>query len=290
MNSDALFAEGFFQLSGNLFVFERHQARQHLEDRDLCAESLKHRGKLDPDGAPTDDDYRLRNFAQLEDFFIGQDRLGVCLETGQQFCLGARRQDNVPGCDLLGLGLASSVLQASVPTSGYAHTSRSGNAAPSAYRLNVVLFEQKFHALSEPGNNLALARKHGRPVHGKVVADEAVLFGFLETIVDFGVEEQSLGGNAPPMQAGAAELLRLFHERSLQPKMAGTDGCHVAARPAADHYHVKLRNVRQDRTPLYCAPRKAATRNLTLPAVSVTSSQGRQFVAEATIRETKYWM
>ena len=57
--------------------------------------------------------------------------------------------------------------------------------------------------------------------------------------------QQRLGGDAADVGAGAAErrlavgAFRLVDARDLQAELRGADRCDVAARPAADHHHVK---------------------------------------------------
>jgi len=54
--SDPALAIDAAQLFGNLFVFDRHEARQHFEDRNLSAERTEDRSELNSDctrGLPT---------------------------------------------------------------------------------------------------------------------------------------------------------------------------------------------------------------------------------------------
>ena len=57
---DALLAERLLELRRHRLVFDRHEARQQLEDRDLAAEAAEDRRELDADGAAAEDRDRLR--------------------------------------------------------------------------------------------------------------------------------------------------------------------------------------------------------------------------------------
>jgi len=81
--ADAGFLEIALQLFGNLFVFHRNQARQHFEDRDLGSEAVENRGKLHAHRARADNQHGLGNRRQVENFDVGQDRLGVRLQAGK---------------------------------------------------------------------------------------------------------------------------------------------------------------------------------------------------------------
>src|SRR5438552_80472 len=61
------------QFFGNIFVFHRNQAWQHLQDRDLSIEGTEYRRKLHADRAGAHHYQRLGNLAQLEDLDISKD-------------------------------------------------------------------------------------------------------------------------------------------------------------------------------------------------------------------------
>jgi hypothetical protein len=64
----------------------------------------------------------------------------------------------------------------------------------------VILLEEELHALGEFGDDLRLARQDRLPVEGKLLADDSEFLGVLEVIVDFRVEEQTLGRDAADVQ------------------------------------------------------------------------------------------
>ena len=47
-----------------------------------------------------------------------------------------------------------------------------------------------------------------------------------------------LGGDAPDVEAGAAQAAAALHAGNLQPQLTRPDGGHVAAGPAADDNHI----------------------------------------------------
>ena len=81
---------------------------------------------------------------------------------------------------------------------------------------------------------LFLARQHRRPIELELGDLDAEFLGVLERVVDFGVVQQHLGGNAADVQAGAAEKAVLLDDQRLQSPLRGANGGDVAARSAAD--------------------------------------------------------
>ena len=89
------------------------------------------------------------------------------------------------------------------------------------------------------GDDPVFAVEDGLPVDGDVAhAFDAVLGGVFQVVIDLGVEEQGLGGNAAPVQAGAAQLLFPLDQGDLQPVLPGADGGGVSPWTAADDDHV----------------------------------------------------
>jgi hypothetical protein len=57
-------------------------------------------------------------------------------------------------------------------------------------------------------------------------------------VIDFSMEQKSLGGNTTYMKAGATQLRVFFNDAGLESKLAGTEGSRVAARAGADNGNV----------------------------------------------------
>ena len=63
----------------DFFVFDRNDARQHLKDADLGSEAVETGRELDTHRARAQDRERFRHFPQIENFYVGEDALGVGL-------------------------------------------------------------------------------------------------------------------------------------------------------------------------------------------------------------------
>ena len=89
------------------------------------------------------------------------------------------------------------------------------------------------------GNNVVLALDDSRPVELDLAGHvDAVLFGVFEVVVNLGVEEQRLGRNAAPVQAGAAKLVVLLDESRLEAVLTGADGGGISGGASADDGYV----------------------------------------------------
>src|SRR6267142_3310130 len=56
-----------------------------------------------------------------------------------------------------------------------------------------------------------------------------------------GIAKEGLGGNASAQQAGSPEPRILFNDGGFQTELAGTDGCHITARPSSDDRDIERR-------------------------------------------------
>ena len=78
---------------------------------------------------------------------------------------------------------------------------------------------------------LFLWRDHGGVIHRRVLDGDAEGVGVFDAVQRFGGGDERLGGNAAPVQAGAAELF-LFDDGDRCAKLRGADGGGIAAGPA----------------------------------------------------------
>ena len=214
---DALLLERPEQFFADVLIFHRHQARQHLNDRDLCAEGTIDGSKLHAHGARADDDHRFGHGGQAEDFNIGENAI-VGFQAGQHARVRACGQN-----DVFGLHFARAF--AALHLDGmHAAFRRAGEAGEAEYAVNLVLADQKVESLGVLGDDLVLAVLNVLPVQfAGAQAVNTVLFGGLEMVIDFGVKEQGLGGDAANVQARAAELVFFFDQAGLQSKLAGAE-------------------------------------------------------------------
>ena len=100
---------------------------------------------------------------------------------------------------------------------------------------DLVFLHQEDEALGMLVDDALLALLDGVPVElAFAEAFDAVLHRMLQVVIDFGIEQQGLGGDAAPVQAGAAELAFFFNQRDFQAILAGANGRRVTGRAAAD--------------------------------------------------------
>lgn len=100
---------------------------------------------------------------------------------------------------------------------------------------DLILLHQKDQALGMFVDDALLALLDGVPVQLALAqALDAVLHRVLQVVIDFCIEQQGLGGDASPVQAGAAELAFFFNQRDFQAILAGANGRRVTGRTAAD--------------------------------------------------------
>src|SRR5216683_111640 len=91
---DALLLEIAQQLFADFFIFDRHQARQHFDDRDLGPERPVEGSKLHAHRARADDDHRFGNRAQAQHFDVGKNAV-IGLQPRQHARIGAGSENQV---------------------------------------------------------------------------------------------------------------------------------------------------------------------------------------------------
>ena len=85
------------------------------------------------------------------------------------------------------------------------------------------------------GDDIVFALEDDGPVElRRAEVVDAHVGGVLELIPQLGVVEDGFGGDAAPVEAGAAEFRLLFNQRNLEAIFAGADGSRVAGRAAAE--------------------------------------------------------
>ena len=117
---------------------------------------------------------------------------------------------------------------------------RAGQAAVALHARDLVLLHQEVQAFGVLGDDGVLALEHRGPIQrGRADAFDAEVGGVLQVVPDFGVEEQSLGGDAAHVQAGAAQLGGLLDQCDIQPVLRRANSRRVAGRSSANDRHVK---------------------------------------------------
>ena len=259
-NLDAAFAESLLQLGGNLFVFQRHHAREHLENRDRRAERMKNRGELHAHGARADNDQRLRHFRKVQNFAVAQDHLAVELNARQRARFRAGGEHDVGGFDFRDFAVGFD-----------RHASRARPAAPALHRLHFIFAEKKFDALGVPVDDAVLAREHRGPIQLEFGHLDAKFLGVLECVVDFRVVQQNLGGDAADVKAGSPEKSVLFDDQSFQAPLRGANRGDVTARPAANDGQIVSW---QEQPPRHTAARTESPKNGTSDAAGLPGHVG----------------
>ena len=116
---------------------------------------------------------------------------------------------------------------------------RTGEPAVALDGGDLVLAHQEVETLHVFGDDPVLAVENGLPVDGdRAHAFNPVLGGMFQVVINLGVEEQGLGGNAAPVQAGASQLFFPLDQRDLQPILPGADGGRVSPWTAANDDYV----------------------------------------------------
>src|ERR1044071_2004349 len=227
----AALAERLLKRLGNLLVFERHDARQQLDERRLRAEARVDGGELGADRAGAHDDERLRHLFEFEDV-VGVDyTLAVGLEARDGADDRARRDDDVLRVDVLRLAVLARDRD----------LARQRQLARALEDGDGVLLHQELDALRVLRHDLRLALLHvleGEPHLGDLHAE--VLEVFVRLLVVVRRHQELLGRDAAAQRTRPAEPLVLLDERHLQPQLRPAYRGHVPARPRPDHRHVEL--------------------------------------------------
>ena len=207
-------------------------AREHLDDRDLGAETGPDGTEFEADGAGADDDHLLRHGLQRDAVVGGDDGLSVELHEGQFDRHRAGGDEDVLGLERAVTGRGADE-----------HLAGLNETAEAADDFDVTLLEQRADAHVELRDDLVLVGEHRGDVEGELLAaDEAMLLAVDGVLVDFGGVEQGLGGDAADVEAGAAEGVVLLHEGHLEAELAGFDGGDIATRAGADYDEIELRH------------------------------------------------
>ena len=124
------------------------------------------------------------------------------------------------------------------PSGPVTSMARAGNDAGVALDvIHIVLAEQETYAAGHAIDDLAAAFHGHRVVGMEIVERQAELVGALDVGDDFGVFEEGLGGDATPVEANSTEGFS-FDNAGFEAQLTGSDGGHIATRPASDYCYV----------------------------------------------------
>jgi len=103
-----------------------------------------------------------------------------------------------------------------------------------------VFFHQEAHALGQALGDLSAAFVSRAVIQAQVVHSDTVAVGVhAQQVRQFGVAQQSLGGDAADVQAHAAQSF-LFYQRGLETQLRRPDSADISARPCANHHDIKV--------------------------------------------------
>ena len=221
--------ESPLQLPADFLIFARHNARQQFNDGHFGAVHPVNVGKFHPDCAAPHNRDGTRRLILHNRLPTGNDALAVNGQRRNAARPRPRSDDNVAGA------------YRCRPPLGIGHRNRiGGNEArrPGNMR-HAVLAEQKPHAPRHPVHHLP-APPHRHAIIGpEIVKPQPKLVGAMNIRQYFGVLEQSLGRNAAPIQANAAQSLP-FNNASPQAQLPGPYGRNIPPRPTANYCYIIL--------------------------------------------------
>ncbi len=191
----ALLHQGFVQLGGDFFVFERHDARDGFKKRHFGAESPEDGSELDANGAAADHNHRLRNRLQTENFAVRKNRVAY---RSRRPAASALPSPSRAKCMLV---------SSSVTFPSFSTDTRPGPAILPQPVMDSTLFFLN-SAPMPPAcffTILSLRFEDRRPVDFYFFHFESKFLGALKVIVNVRVVQKYLRGNAADVQARAAQ-------------------------------------------------------------------------------------
>ena len=211
---------------------------ERFQDRHLGAEPPPHAAELQADDSGADDAEALRHLREREGAFVVDDTVPVDLGDGDPDRNRAGGEDDVPR------GQGPNVVGA---VQGDLDPSTALEACDSGDRFDLVLAQQAGDSAGQGPHHLVLAREHPAEVELHVAGLDAVRGQQMAHVVVVvrGVE-QRLRGDAPDVQAGAAErglparIEPCVHARGAEAELRGPNRCHVSAGTGADDHYVEV--------------------------------------------------
>ena len=215
----------------DLGVLEGHERVERLDQRDVDSEGVEDVGELDADESRSDDRHLRGELLEAQRLPAADHLLAVEFEAGEGVHHGAGREDDVSRRDLPGLAVRLD-----------RDAARARQPAAALHDVDLVLPEQVLHAGRElPRDDAASLHRRGEVVlhFDRLHAHAGAVV--LEVVRERGALEQRLGGDAAPVEAGAAEaaLVRpALDAGGPEAELRGPDRTHVAGRSGPDHDHV----------------------------------------------------
>jgi hypothetical protein len=231
VNLDALLLEGAMHGLGGVLVLDREHVGQHLDESDLGAEGVEEVGELHADGAGADDGDGLGLDLEVERLAGGHHADAIILQARDAAHLAA-------GADEDALGLEEGAL---FVARGDLDHAGGGHMGVADDVVHLVLAEEELDALGHLLGDIARAQHDGGEVERDLLDDQADGIGLLDLLVELRALEQGLGGDAAPVQTGAARALH-FDAGHFFAQLSGANRARVARRAAADDDEVVVRS------------------------------------------------
>ena len=221
---DALFLHDLLEVLAQLTIHIGQQAIHAFYQRDGAAQIAVEGGELHADDAAANDDQRvIEPVTALQQLVGGHD--------------AGKRQpgDGRPHVDRAGGDQDSfgSMAVHRAVGGGNVHLAGRGDAAHTLDEIDLCGFEKPMDAAPQLFRHAALIGENFAHVEGGVCRVNAHGRAVHRVPVDLGGVEQRLGGDAAPVQAGAAHLAALYHG-GVQAQRRGTQGGGIAAGACAD--------------------------------------------------------
>lgn len=217
---DAALAERALKQLGGVLVLERGEVLQTFDDRDVRTEGLPRGGELDADDAAAEHDRGLRNAVQDQRVVRGDDAVAVDLQARQRLRHGAGREEHVAALDALAV---------------HVDRRRGGEAALTLDVRHLAGGDEPLQALVQARDDPVLVLVDGCHVDALEGGLDTELLAFAGLVGDLTRVQQSLGRNAPTVQAGTADLV-LFDQGDVQTQLGSAQRRGVTAATAAENH------------------------------------------------------
>ena len=219
------------QVLTQLPVHGGQQPVHALDEGDPAAQVRVKRGKFHADDAATHDHQGLiQAGAALQQLIGGHDPRQVQPRDGRAHRHGAGGRQNAVG------GVNRVPLRA-----GNGDAARGVDAGGALQQVHFSSLQQGVDAAPELFGNGPLIGEHLSQIEGDVPGVDPGRGAVHGVPVYLGGVEQGLGGDAAPVQAGAAYLTALHHG-GVQPQPGGLQGGGIAAGPRADNDELIIRH------------------------------------------------
>ena len=196
MDGDPPFFQDHGKVLGDLQVHGGQDAVHGLHNGHLASKDLVHRGELHPDDPAADDDQVLvQLILQKEELIAGAHMGQVQAGDGGPGGFGAGGHQDI----------FAGQFHRALP-SGHSDAVGAGQGAGALVQVDLIGFDQLFNAGAKLFNHLVFAVVDFLDVKGYPLGTKAHRFKFLDTPIQGGSVEQGFGGDAPPVEAGAAHL------------------------------------------------------------------------------------